>query len=607
MPTTEHPREERWNLLDLFPSEAEFECRRRELEEQLLPPLDAFCGRVTASAVTLHDALEAWCAAQRRLQALHAYASLKADEDMRAASYQALRQEIHLLWTELGRRTASLRPEILAEERARIERFLAEEPRLRTHAFFLRELLRQRAHVLSPGEERILAETGLLRGQAGALHSLFENAEMPRPEVTLSSGETIRATPVQFHRHRATPLREDRARLFPAYFGAYADFRHTLGLNLQTTLKEHLFTARSRGYASCLEAALDSDNVPPAVYRNLIAEVRAALPLLHRYFGLRRRFLGLERLEYVDLHCPLGGRPATRYTTTEARELVRASLAPLGDTYRRALERAFAERWIDWHPAPGKRSGAYANGAAYDAHPYVLLNFNGDYESVSTLTHELGHALHSHFSNEAQPFPTADYSIFVAEVASIFNEFLLVRHVMRTAVSPEARLFVLGSHLDAIRGTLFRQTLFAEFELAIHAATEEQQALTGESLSEMYLGLLRHYHGHDAGVLEIDARYAIEWAAVPHFHYNYYVYQYATGLVAAGALAEAVLEGGQPAAERYLAFLRAGGSDHPLELLRRAGVDLERPEPYRATWALLARHLDQLEELQLKHTAAGAR
>jgi len=397
-------------------------------------------------------------------------------------------------------------------------------------------------------------------------------------------------------RHRSSANRADRRKLFPTYFGAYAAFRDTLGHNLYAAVKSHLFRARVRGYDSCLEASLFGDNVPVRVYHQLIEQVRANLPLLHRYFELRRRALGVEQLEYSDLHCPLSRDLPRRFVPGEARRIVQQSLQPLGEDYAEALDRAFDSRWIDWHPAEGKRSGAYSSGWAYDRHPYVLLNFVGDFESVSTLAHEMGHAMHSHFSNRTQPFATADYSIFVAEVASTLNESLLSARAIETAGTPGERRFLLASYLDGMRATLFRQTMFAEFELHVHAAAERGEVLTGAALDAAYLDLLRDYHGHDR-VVAVDDAYAVEWAAIPHFYYDFYVYQYATGIVAATALSEALSADNPGAAERYHRFLCSGGSDHPLELLRAAGVDLESAEPYRAAFSGIERRLDQLEEL----------
>jgi oligoendopeptidase F len=344
-------------------------------------------------------------------------------------------------------------------------------------------------------------------------------------------------------------------------------------------------------------ATLDGDNIPIGVYTNLIEQVHRHLPSLHRYFRLRARALGLPRLTYFDLHCPLVSGPKREYGIDAAKRLVEEALEPLGDEYAQALRRGFEDRWTDWRPTPGKRSGAYATGAAYDVHPYMLLNFNGDFESVSTLAHEAGHAMHSYFSNRSQHFACADYSIFVAEVASTFNEALLIERLISEAIDRDEKIFLLGHSLDGIRATLFRQTFFAEFELEIHRLVERGEALTGEALSSRFLDLLRVYHGHDAGASDVDELFAIEWACIPHFYYDFYVYQYATGIVAASSLAHDVAHGASGAKERYLAFLASGASDYPLELLRRAGVDLETPAPYDATFKAMDAKLDALEAI----------
>jgi oligoendopeptidase F len=601
------PVEETWRLEDLFSDETSFLSHREALRARL-PEAETWRGRLSESGAVLAEALDSLSDVSRELQRLMAFASMRSDSDTRVARHLALRQEVEILFTEYGRKAAYLRPEILAIDPERLASFVAGEPRLAPHAQFLRDLARQRAHVLSPPEERILAEASLVVGGSDTLFGVFQNSEMPFPEVTLSTGEAVRLTPASFSRHRTTPVRPDRELMFDAYLRTYRDFQNTLGQNLFEGIKGHVFRARSRRYTSCLHAALDGDHIPESVYRNLVAQVRRHLPVLHRYFRLRARALGLPALAYHDLHCPIAEGPRAAYAVNQAASLVMESMAPLGDVYGDALKRAFRERWIDWHPVPGKRSGAYASGSAYDVHPYMLLNFNGDYESVSTLAHEVGHAMHSYFSNRTQPYPTADYSIFVAEVASTFNEAMLQESLMARAADREEKLFLLSGQLDGFRATLFRQTMFAEFELAIHEKVERGESLTGEGLSEMYLQLVRDYHAHDEGVCAVDARHAIEWAVVPHFHYNFYVYQYATGITAATALSEAVLAGEAGARERYLSFLSAGSSDYPLELLRRAGVDLERPEPYEAAMRAMGRALDRLERLlDERDTESGGR
>jgi oligoendopeptidase F len=588
--------EETWRLEDIFLSDDDFQAEKNRVDA-ILPSLDRFRGGLGVSADHLFAALDAIWGEAKSLGRLHAYASMRSDGDLRVAAYQRMRQEVELAFTEMSRRTSYLRPEILALPDGTVERFLNEDPRLTPFAPFLRNLVRQKAHVLSPPEENLLAEAGLVLGGPNQIFSVLNNAEMPRATVQLASGDAVTLTPAAFSLVRTSAHRDDRVTATRAYFEGYRTFQGTYGSNLFESLKTHVFRARTRRYESCVAAALDGDNVPVGVYTNLLAQVRRHLPTLHRYFRLRARALGLERLSYFDLHCPLTSGPKRDFPVDTAKRLVVEALAPLGTDYTGALRRAFEERWTDWHPAAGKRSGAYATGAAYDVHPYMLLNFNGDFDSVSTLAHEAGHAMHSYFSNRTQPYPCADYSIFVAEVASTFNEALLIERLLSEAVDRDEKLFLLGHWLDGIRATLFRQTFFAEFELEIHRCVERGEALTGEALSSRFLDLVRVYQGHDAGACEVDELFAVEWACVPHFYYDFYVYQYATGIVAANSLAHDVLNAKTGATERYLRFLASGGSDYPLEILRRAGVDLESPAPYDATFHAIERKLDALEAL----------
>jgi len=588
--------EETWSLEDIFPNDEAFWVEKQRVDA-LLPTLARFAGTMGDSAAVMAGVLEAIFDAGKALGRLHSYASMKSDGDLRVATYQGMRQEVEIAHTEMSRRTSYLRPEILALPDGVVESFLSAEARLAPFAPFLKNLVRQKAHVLSPPEEKLLAEAGLVMGGPGQIFGVLNNAEMPRATVTLSGGETVTLTPAVFSLVRTSRVKPDRDLSTQAYFGGYRAFEGTYGSNLFEGLKTHVFRSRARRYESCLAAALDGDNVPARVYTNLIEQVRTNLPSLHRYFRLRARALGLEGLTYFDLHCPLGAGAKRDFGVDAAKRLVLDAMQPLGAGYTKALKESFDRRWIDWHPAPGKRSGAYATGAAYDVHPYMLLNFNADFDSVSTLAHEAGHAMHSYFSNRQQPYPCADYSIFVAEVASTFNEALLIERLLAEAGERDEKIFLLGHWLDGIRATLFRQTFFAEFELTIHQRAERGEALTGELLSKMYLELLRAYQGHDEGACVVDDLFAIEWACVPHFYYDFYVYQYATGIVAANSLARDVLQGQIGAPDRYARFLGSGGSDYPLELLRRAGVDLESPAPYEATFRAVDAKLDALEAL----------
>jgi oligoendopeptidase F len=362
-------------------------------------------------------------------------------------------------------------------------------------------------------------------------------------------------------------------------------------------MRKDLFFTRARRYPSCLEAALHGGNIPLEVYGNLIASVRKRLPTFHRYLRLRRSILGLDRLHYHDLYAPLVKDVDRVWPYEEARATILDSLAPLGGEYVRTAARAFNERWIDVYPTGGKRSGAYSNGAAYDVHPYILLNYNGKYDDVSTITHELGHTMHSWYSNARQPYATSRYSIFVAEVASTFNEALLFDHILRNTSDAEGRLGLLGQHLEHFKSTVFRQTQFAEFELLVHEAVERGEALTGDSLDELYLRIAREYYGHDAGVCVVDDNIRAEWSYIPHFYYDFYVFQYATSFCASSAIGEMVLGGDAGATRRYLDLLSAGGSDYPIELLKRAGVDMGTTGPVDTAIGKMEKIIDEMERL----------
>jgi oligoendopeptidase F len=431
----------------------------------------------------------------------------------------------------------------------------------------------------------------------GSIYNVFSNAEMPYPQITLSDGTTAALNKSGYALYRASANRNDREAVFQAFWSAIAQFKQTFGVDLYSHLQTHVFYARTRNYDSCLAMALDRNNIPVEVYRNLIANVRDNLDTFHRYLRLRQRMLGVEELKYSDLYAPVVKDLDLKYSFDEAEKLYLDALKPMGEEYRAAAEKAFEQRWIDAYPTPGKRAGAYSNGSAYDVHPYVLLNYNGRYEDVSTLAHEMGHALHSYYSNKSQPYPLADYSTFVAEVASTFNESLLIQKMLGEIKDRDTKLSLLMNYLDGIKRTVFRQTQFAEFELRIHEKAERGEPLTGDTFTQLYGDILKEYYGHDKGVCRIDDLYTVEWAYVPHFYFNFYIYQYATSFTAATALAEEVEAGRLGAVQRYLDFIRAGGSDYPIEILKRAGVDMTTAEPFRKTMAAMNRTMDQIEAI----------
>ena len=570
----------KWRIEDLFADEAAW---RAELEEvkRLAGSLDALGAVWTATSGDMRAFMERLEETQRRALRASNYASLQADMDLGDVLYQKMKGEIQSVMVDLGACLAFMDPDLLELGEEKVEAYLQAEPALQPHRVGFLRTLRLKAHVLSEGEERVAANAGLFAGAPSTAAGMLTNVDMPRPEVTLSTGETVTLNTASYQKHRAAKDPGDRRLVMETYWAGQKRYANTLATLLDAGVKHDLFQARIRSYPSCLDSALFPEAIDTAVYRNLIATVRANLGPLHRLLRLRRRMLGLEELTYGDTYASAVRSVTRTYAFDEASALVREAASPLGGAYGAVLDRAFRDGWIDIYPNKGKQSGAYACGV-HGVHPFVKMNFDGTFNSVSTLAHELGHAMHSHLSDEAQPFPMADYPIFLAEIASTFNENLLMHHLLATEGDDTLKLYLLDSHLETLRGTLFRQTLFAEFELAMHDRVEQGQSLTPDWLDETYLGLTRHYYGHDAGVLRVDDYIQSEWSGIPHFYYGYYVYQYATGIVASMALSSAVLTGGEPARERYLAFLRAGGSRFPLETLQAAGVDLAAPEPVEA-------------------------
>ena len=429
------------------------------------------------------------------------------------------------------------------------------------------------------------------------INTIFTNADFPFPEIKLEEGTSVRLDPAAFSLHRRASNRKDRKAVFAAYLGSLNEYRRTLGAQLVAEIRKNMFYTRVRSYESCMERALDVFNIPVAVYRSLIEGVHSHLDTLHRYLNLRRRLLGLEELHYYDLYAPVVKALDLNYTYEEACEHVLASLSALGQEYQTVAREALITRWIDVYHNDGKRSGAYSNGSVYDVHPYMLLNYNGKYDDVSTLSHELGHTMHSYLTNRTQPYALSHYSIFVAEVASTFNEALLLHYMLDVESRDEVRLSLLSNYLDNARATVFRQVQFAEFELKIHETVEGGTPLTGDSLNSLYMAIVKEYFGHEKGVCIVDEEIASEWTYIPHFYYNFYVYQYATSFTASAAISERVLAGESDAVAGYLNLLGAGGSDYPIELLKKVGVDMTTRHPLNATMHQLNKVMDEIETL----------
>jgi oligoendopeptidase F len=586
----------KWHLADLFPNDEAWRAEKDQVSATIGAAKE-FQGTLSQSPSRLAAALDSQLAQQKAFARLIVYANLLADQDTRASAPQGMRDEMQQLGAQINASWAFVEPELLEMDAATIEQWVSSTPPLSQYAFYLRDVLRRKPHTLSAREEELLALGAPVAATASSVANIFLNADLPWPTVKLSDGKSVRLDVSGYSAARAVPNRDDRRRVMEAFFGALGSFRRTLGNTLSGAVQTALFDTRARKYSSDLANALNGPNIPESVYHELVEGVNRHLPAFHRYLKLRQRILELPELHYYDLYAPLVASVPLEYTVEEAQREVKAATAILGEDYVQTLDRAFKERWIDYYPSPGKRSGAYMSGAAYDVHPYLLLNYNGKYDDMSTLAHELGHAMHSWFSNKAQPFATAGYPIFVAEVASTFNEALLNEHSLRSIRDPKTRLAILGNYLENVKGTLFRQTQFAEFELRMHEMAQKGQPLTGDALSKLYLEITRKYYGHDAKVAIVDDYVAHEWAYVTHFYRPFYVFQYATSFTASTALAEKVMTGDPDALKRYRAFLASGGSKPPIQLLKDAGVDMTSSEPLDLSIAKMTRVMDEVEKL----------
>jgi oligoendopeptidase F len=589
-----------WDLTDLYPSPAAFDqalARTRAAADKFA----SYRGTLGESANSMFTALDAMSAANREAQRLFVYASLKSDEDVRISANIERKQLAQALSTELGEKSAWVAPEIVGIGAARVKTFIAANRQLRERFdFFLDNTLRGAPHTLSSESEAVLAMTGDLLAQPSTVHTQFENGDFPAPSVTFSGGATVRLDEQAYEKYRQAANRADRKLAFDEYWGTWRKYQGTAGGLLTTQVMGDHFTAQARKFGNALQAAQFPDNMPESVYRTLVAEVHAALPTMYRYLRLRKRQLGIsDELQYYDIYPAMFAlQNPPKFTLAESERITLEALKPLGEDYLSLLRKGFASRWMNAYPHEGKASGAYMNGSAYDVHPYLLLNHQDDYVSLSTLAHEWGHAVHTLLAIRAQPFEKSSYSTFIAESASIGNEMLLNDYMVGHAANRAEKLYYLGQGLDSIRSTYFRQVMFAEFELAIHEELEKGKALSGERMTELYCGILKKYYGDAEGVMKIDPAYCIEWAFVPHFYYDFYVYQYATSMVGAASFTDAILKEGAPARSRFIKLLQAGGSDYPYELYKQAGVDMATPGPYRALAARMNRLLDEIEALE---------
>ncbi|MDA3952009.1 MAG: oligoendopeptidase F [Bacteroidales bacterium] len=586
----------KWDLTDIYSSYESWEKSKNNFVIKLNNIQD-FKGTLTQSSEQLLAALEYYASVNKELARLRLYASLNSASDTREMKYSGMVKELQQITADLFANASFFKPEILESEWKLIEGFIKSEPKLKLYEKGLKDIFRLQEHTLSESEEKIIALSRMITGNAYSIYNTFTNAEMPYPIITLSDGQEVNLSKAGYSKYRAIANRSDRELVFETFWENYQKYQASLGEMLYGNVKSDLYNSKVRNYESALESSLYPKGIPVDVYHSHIDNINKNMPAFHRYLEIKKRMMGLDTLKYLDLYAPAVKGIDMQFSYDESQEIILKALEPLGEDYINIVETAFNERWIDVYPTLGKRSGAFSNGAFYDGHPYILLNFNGLYEDVGTAAHELGHTMHSYLSNKNQAFPSSRYEIFVAEVASTFNEVLLFNYVLSTIKDDDVRLSFLMTRLNDFKGTLFRQTQFAEFELRIHEATQKGVPLTGGKLSEIYTEIVHKYYGHDKGICNVNDYINMEWAYIPHFYYNFYVYQYSTSFIVSNTLATKVLDKEEGALERYLEFLSAGGSDYPIELLKKAGVDFTNPDTFSKTIELMNNIMDEIEKI----------
>jgi oligoendopeptidase F len=589
---SEIAQEYTWNLESIFTANADWQRDYQAISARI-PELEALKGKLAESGRALFEVLQARDEVFEQLEKLFVYASMRRDEDTTNSTYQGMYDQAMQLYVRATTAISFIEPEILALPQAKQDQFVEDYPQLRLYNHQLHDMSRNRPHVRSAEVEAILAAAGEITETPDSIFSMIDNADLKLPTLTDEEGKEVELTKGNYLTYIHSNDRRVRKEAFEGLHSTFLKQRNTIAATLAGQVKGALFHTRQRGFASTRERALFHNNIPVSVYDNLVTTVHESIPLLDRYMKLRKRMLHLDELHMYDLYVPIVEEVEEEINYEQARDTVITALAPLGENYVNILRRAFNERWIDVYETPGKRGGAYSGGA-YATQPFILLNYQNKRDSMFTLAHELGHSMHSFFTRNTQPFQYGDYTIFVAEVASTLNEGLLTQHLLKTTSDKAQRLAILNHSLEGLRGTLFRQTMFAEFEQTIHQMAQDGQPLTADALSKAYHDLNARYYG---GETTIDELIDIEWARIPHFYYNFYVYQYATGISAASALVQQILSEGQPAVDRYLNFLRSGSSEYSIDLLNKAGVDMNTPEPIRLALRLFDEHLTQMEEL----------
>ncbi|WP_456271799.1 oligoendopeptidase F [Bacillus sp. AK031] len=582
-----------WRLEDIFANDDLWEKEFKEIQE-LIKDAGKYKGTLSQSADQLYKALKFQDEIMERMGKLYTYSHMRYDQDTTNSYNQGLDDRAKSLYTQLSSSFAYLVPEILTIDESKLNSFLEDNEDLKLYKHALEEINKQRPHILSAEQEALLAQASEVLSASSNTFGMLNNADMEFPSIKDENGEEVEITHGRYIRFLESDDRRVREEAFKAVYKTYGKFQNTFSSTLSGTVKKDNFSAQVRNYDSARQAALSANNIPETVYENLVKTVNDNLHLLHRYVKLRKKVLGVDKLHMYDLYTPLVKEVKMDIPYEEAKDMILEGLTPLGEEYKNVLKEGFDNRWVDVVENKGKRSGAYSSGA-YGTNPYILMNWQDNVNNLFTLAHEFGHSVHSYYTRKHQPYPYGNYSIFVAEVASTCNEALLNNYLLNTIDDEKKRLYLLNHYLEGFRGTVFRQTMFAEFEHIIHKKAQEGEALTAEMLTKEYYELNKKYFGEED--ISIDEEIGLEWARIPHFYYNYYVYQYATGFSAATALSKQILEEGQPAVERYIEFLKSGSSDYPIEVLKKAGVDMTVSQPIEEAMKVFEESLNEMEKM----------
>ena len=581
-----------WNLLDMYKSEKDWEKDVEEVKK-LVKVVESYEGKTTESAKNLLTVLDTYFEMYQKLVKAYEYTARLFDEDQGNSKHQSMNQKMMSLYVEVSGKTAFIDPEILATSDETISSYTKEEKGLELYGKYIKEVRRLKDHTLSAEIEKVAAMTGEMAQAPSEIYEAFTNVDIEYPSIKDENGEEVRITDGRFVHLLESADRRVRKDTFEAYYSTYKKYLNTLAATYASEVKTRIFNSKLRGYSSNLEAAVDANNVSPKVYKNLVDSVNRNLDKLHRYVSLRKKCLGVDELHMYDIYTPMIKDAAKEVPYEEAQVTIKKALAVLGDDYVALLDEAFKNRWCDVYENKGKRGGAYSS-CAYGTHPYMLLNYNNSLDAMFTTAHEMGHSMHSWFSNQAQPFLYSDYKIFVAEVASTCNEILLLEYLLKNCTDKKEKAYLLNHYLDSFKGTVYRQTQFAEFEMLTNEMQEKGDSLNAENLCALYKEINEKYYGKD---MISDEEISYEWARIPHFYYNFYVYQYATSFCAAVAIANRILKEGEPAVKEYKKFLSSGCTDAPVELLKIAGVDLTTGAPIDSALEKFGQIIDELEAL----------